>query len=94
VGDAPVAKPVVIIVAEPDTISLYNRGDRRGRPDNHLQFSGNGFLDISPFEISGTPDLFDIEAVIPPEVKEFDLAFTIFGDNLAKDEVKTHFKVN
>jgi hypothetical protein len=85
-GNVEISRPIVRIVASPDTVFIdepdAHVAERAGH--NAFQFSGLATNDIAPVEVSGVPYIYAVDITVPDSINSFDLDFSIHGSNLSR----------
>jgi hypothetical protein len=92
-GNAPVLRPIVNVFTFPPSVFVDKAGFKVEKRPNHNHFTFQGGPDILPKTQVTTPYLFPVELAVPPEVKDFDIEFEIFGENLKSRTEKVHCRV-
>lgn len=95
-GNAPVVKPMVLIVAKPSIVKLDQVGYHQASRPNHnvYLFSGPNVVDLQPASLAGRPYSFAVDAWAPAELTGSDLEFSIMGENLKVRTVRIHFEIS
>ncbi len=94
-GNIEIIKPIIRIVASPNTV-FVDKADFRihERMDhNSFQFAGPIINDIDPVQIADGSYSFPVDITVPESVSAFDLSFSIQGKNLVRQFHTLHFKV-
>lgn len=94
-GGAEISRPIVRIVASPETIFIDRAEVRIAERADHntLQFSGPNIIDIEPEAVTGGPVGYSVDITVPDSIDGFDLNFSITGKNLPRKEHTFHLKV-
>jgi multidrug efflux pump subunit AcrA (membrane-fusion protein) len=94
-GKAEISRPVVRIVASPETVFIDRAELRLAERVEHntIQFSGPTFNDIEPAEVTGGPYKYMVDITVPDSINAFDLNFSITGKNLTRKEHTLHLKI-
>lgn len=94
-GTAEISKPIVRIVAFPNTAFIDRADKRLGERADHntLQFSGPDIIDIEPEEVTGGAVKYMVDITVPDSINGFDLNFSITGKNLPRKEHTFHLKI-
>lgn len=94
-GNIAISKPIIRIVASPETVFLDEPGLQLSEKHNHhvIQFNGPPSPDIDPLEVSQVPYAYSIAITVPDMVDTFDLTVSAQGQNLRRIERTIHLKV-
>ena len=94
-GKIEISRPVVRIVASPETVFIDRADQRVGERADHnaLQFSGPTTIDIEPEEVAGGAVRYVVDIRVPDLINDFDLKFSITGKNLPLKEHILHLMV-
>ncbi len=94
-GTAEISKPIIRIVASPETVFVDSADMRVTERTEHnvIQFSGAHVIDIDPEAVAGGPLTYSVDITVPDSIDAFDLRFSVSGKNLPKQAHILHFKV-
>lgn len=91
VGHITVNEPIVLAIANPQTVYLDKSGMRIERQDHHrYQYKS---LPLVPHAISNAGYSTSIDVFVPAELDSFDLLFRVYGENLPAHELELKFLV-
>ena len=82
-GEVSVRKVLVLVVANPSSVVLHERGNYRPKDSpNVIQFSGQNLLELFPYAINDAPYRFPVDAIVSRDLSQFNVQFRIMGENL------------